>query len=427
VEEFTAAIILYKRSGNSVKRKLDLRTGIPVWAAFAAPRIATTALRHDARCDALVVGLGISGAMVAEKLSASGLSVMGVDRRGPMLGSTAATTALVQFEIDQPLTRLVTQIGEAQAVQAWRRSRLAVINLRGRIEELGIDCDLAVTRSLYLAGNSLGPGGLREEAAARRAAGLSANYLPPSKLKEQFGIERKGAILSHDNLALDPRKLTAGLLKKAAGRKTRLHAPVEVTSLEAGPRAISARTKDGPTITARYVVLATGYELLSRVPSTGHSVVSTYAIATKPQRRALWPGPAFIWEASDPYLYARATPDGRVICGGEDEDFENEEARDALIEVKARRIAAKLKKLFPELETTPEFSWAGSFGTTATGLPCIGMLPNQPNVFALQGYGGNGITYSQIGSEIIATTIEGRADQDAPLFDFGRKVPPPRA
>ena len=32
-----------------------------------------------------------------------------------------------------------------------------------------------------------------------------------------------------------------------------------------------------------------------------------------------------IWEASDPYLYMRATADGRVICGGEDEEFSDEE------------------------------------------------------------------------------------------------------
>ena len=51
---------------------------------------------------------------------------------------------------------------------------------------------------------------------------------------------------------------------------------------------------------------------------------------------------AFIWEASDPYLYIRTTADGRVICGGEDEEFADEERRDALIGEKSRRIVARL-------------------------------------------------------------------------------------
>ena len=41
-----------------------------------------------------------------------------------------------------------------------------------------------------------------------------------------------------------------------------------------------------------------------------------------------WPDNALVWEASDPYLYMRATLDGRVIIGGADEtDVEDAGAR----------------------------------------------------------------------------------------------------
>lgn len=400
-------------------RKLDLRTGVPVWEAYRAPRIPTQRLTRDVTCDVLVVGLGISGAMLVEALSAQGLTVIGVDRRGSMLGSTPATTALVQFEIDQPLSGLSRKIGKPDAEQAWRRSRLAVTNLQGRISELGIACDMTATQSLYLAGNALDPGELRMEAEARSNAGMRATYLTPAVLREKFGIDRKGAILSHDNLALDPRKLTAGFLGKALERKARFYSPVEVVGLATGPTGSSANTKDGPIISARQIVLATGYELMDIVPSDTHSVISTYAIATKPQKSALWPGAAFVWEASDPYLYMRATADGRVICGGEDEDFVDEAKRDSLLAAKTRTISTKLKHLFPQLDTTAEFAWTGCFGTTTTGLPYIGELPGHPGIFAVQGYGGNGITFSQIASEIISTTIAGRDDSERKLYAFG--------
>ena len=90
-----------------MKRKLDLRTGRPVWFAYRAPAVPTHKLTRDVKTDVAVVGMGISGAMMAEALTARGLSVVCIDRRGPMKGSTPATTALVQFEIDQPLTKLV--------------------------------------------------------------------------------------------------------------------------------------------------------------------------------------------------------------------------------------------------------------------------------------------------------------------------------
>ena len=401
-------------------RKLDLRSGRPVWLAYRTPAVPTERLTRDVACDVAIVGMGISGAMMAEALTAEGHSVVCIDRRGPMQGSTAATTALVQFEIDQPMVKLSKMIGRSSAEQAWRRSRLAVINLRGRIAELDIDCRVSSRQSLYLTGNVLGPGELREEEALRRQAGIGATYLPPKELEEQFGIERDGAILSHDNLSLDPRKLAAGLLNKALERKARFYAPVEATSIEASKDEIVLATNAGPSITAGHVVLATGYELMEMVPADNHSVISTWAIATRPQKPKIWPGHAFIWEASDPYLYMRATADGRVICGGEDEEFTDETLRDELILDKSARISTKLAKLFPQIDPKPEFSWTGSFGTTPTGLPIIGPVPRHPRIHEILGYGGNGITFSQIASEIVASAIGGRDDCDAKLFAFGR-------
>jgi glycine/D-amino acid oxidase-like deaminating enzyme len=400
-------------------RTLDLRTGRPVWMAYRAPSVPTTPLRRDARTDVLVVGMGISGAMLAESITAAGFSVMLIDRRGPLLGSTPASTALVQYEIDVPLTTLTRMLGRARAEQAWRRSRLAVANLSARIDELGISCGKVERNALLLAGNDLGAGGLREEAEARRSAGLYAEYLTRARLRERFGVARAGAIVSPGNLALDPRQLTAGLLLRAIARGARCHAPTRATGIESGRRRALVATADGPVISAAHVVLATGYELTDVVPAKAHAVISTWAIATRPQPRALWPEEALIWESSNPYLYLRTTGDGRIICGGEDEDFADEEARDALITAKTARLSAKLARLFPTVDPRPAFAWTGAFGTTRTGLPLIGALPGHPRVHAVMGYGGNGITYSRIAAELVRAALTGATDADAALFAFG--------
>src|SRR6185295_7995320 len=99
-----------------------------------------------------------------------------------------------------------------------------------------------------------------------------------------------------------------------------------------------------------------------------------------------------IWEASDPYLYARTTADGRVIAGGEDEEFSDDERRDALTASKAKRISAKLARLLPQLDARPELRWSGTFGQSRSGLPTIGEIPGLRRCYAVLGYGGNGIT-----------------------------------
>jgi glycine/D-amino acid oxidase-like deaminating enzyme len=146
--------------------------------------------------------------------------------------------------------------------------------------------------------------------------------------------------------------------------------------------------------------------------------MSTWAIATRPQPQALWPQKALIWEASEPYLYLRATVDGRVICGGEDAEFADAEKRDALTTVKSRRIERKLHRLFPTLDARAAVAWAGSFGASPRGTPTIGQIPGHPHCYAVMGYGGNGITFSMLATQIITAAVLGRKSAEASLFKF---------
>jgi hypothetical protein len=85
---------------------------------------------------------------------------------------------------------LTKMIGAAAAQSAWRRSRLALFNLRARIADLGIRCRAESAQSLYLAGTTLGPLELRNEAEARRRAGIGASFLTRQDLRAAFGIDR---------------------------------------------------------------------------------------------------------------------------------------------------------------------------------------------------------------------------------------------
>ncbi|MGQ2905942.1 MAG: NAD(P)/FAD-dependent oxidoreductase [Neoaquamicrobium sediminum] len=280
-----------------------------------------------------------------------------------------------------------------------------------------IACRMRDRQTLYLAGNVLTGSKLRDEAELRASAGLPAHYLTVGELARQLGIDRDGAIFSTGNFVVDPVKLTKGLLLQAQARGAQLFAPEEASKFKFHKSSIEMTMRSGHRIEAGHVVLATGYELMDVVQTDRHDIISTWAIATKRQPKGrLWPGEAMIWEASDPYLYLRTTHDGRIICGGEDEDFQDEQSRDRLIAKKTQRIVDKLRKLLPDIDPTPEFAWAGSFGTTPTGLPLIGPVPRRPRLFSLMGYGGNGITYARIAAEVVRNKLAGREDSDADLF-----------
>ena len=396
----------------------NLRTGKPLWLTLPIPKVPHQALSRDKKTDIVIIGAGISGAMAAQELAEAGFKVMMLDKRGPLKGATSATTALLQYDIDKPLTHLTKHIGHDKAMRAWRRSKLGLESLKAKIQSLDISCHMKTVSSLYLAGNVLDAKGLRAEGEARNTIGLHSDFLTRATLLGQYNIKRNAALMSFDNLSVNPLQLAAGFLLRAIEAGVEIFAPVTVNDIETGNDHVVVHTSEGPTINARHLIYATGYEIPNAVHTKKHSLHSTYAIATRPQPGALWPGKCLLWEASDPYLYIRATPDGRVICGGEDEEFKDEEKRDALLAKKTATLEKKLATLFPQLNSKAEFAWCGSFGASSTGLPTIGALPGMKNCFAILAFGGNGITYSRIAAELLTSKLTGKNDPEEDLFAF---------
>jgi glycine/D-amino acid oxidase-like deaminating enzyme len=401
-----------------VTKPKDLRSGRPIWAGRRAPRVAQLALSTNYKTHVVVIGAGLTGAIVADALASSGLKVAVVDKRGLAKGSTLASTALVQYEIDTPLTILMRKIGKRNAVRAWRRSRLAVESLASRFGELALT-GIVRRGSLYLAGDVLDAEGLWREHQARSAIGLPSRFLDAKSLRKQFGIARAAALVSYGNLAIDPRKATLALLNTAANNGAQIFSAMEITKVSPKRGGVVVTAANGCHLECENLVFATGYELPHGVPLAHHKITSTWVIATGPQTKEhLWPGQCLICEAARPYLYIRTTADGRVICGGEDEEISDPEKRDDRNARKMATLKRKLHKLLPNLDATVEFAWTGTFGETDTGLPIIGPVPGMPRCWVALGYGGNGITYAAIAAEVIAGDIFGRPDIDADLYRF---------
>ena len=397
-------------------RKRDLRSGKPVWLRRGGVRIPVRLLNTSVEADVAIVGAGVSGALVADALLQSHERVVVLDRRGLARGSTPASTALLQFELDQPLLRLAQKIGRKSAARAYWRSATALDQLRGRIADLGLRCAFRERQTVYLPGNVLNVAELKREAALRAELGLRSRFIRADELRALTGIEKRGAVVSYGAGEVDPVAMAAGLWRSALSRGARVYAPTEVIDVDAGRRHVTLTTREGHVVRARHAVFATGYELVKLVRAPHHRVASTWALATAQQPERLWPSRCLIWEAADPYLYMRTTIDGRVIIGGEDEKFSDEDKRDALIPRKVEAIRTKLARLMPEIDTTPAFSWAGSFGTSTTGLPAIGAIPGAPRCYAVLGYGGNGFTFSMIAAQLIQRAMLGLGDPDAELF-----------
>jgi len=401
-------------TGATIKR--NLRTGRPLWADSPGLGVPVRPLKAAISVDVAIIGAGISGAFMAHELSRDH-TVAVLDRRRPLTGSTIASTALLQWEIDLPLTALAGKIGTAKAKRAYLRSRAADDDLKLIVADEGIVCGLKDKSSLYLAGDEYGHRALETEAEARAAIGLESQYVGPDGLRKRFGIDRTGAIVSQGSASGDPARLAAGLLRRAQAAGAKVWSPVEVIEAASDPDGVTLLTDTGHAVRARTVVFCCGYEFPKGVPTPGAKVISTWALASKPRQRCpAWLKDTLVWEASDPYLYFRMGGDGRLIVGGEDEATPDAHADKAKLKRKCETIAAKLKTLLPEVEFEVDYSWAGAFGESATGLPSIAPVPDMNHAWAVMGFGGNGITYSVIASQVVSAAIRGGGDADADLY-----------
>lgn len=400
-------------------RSDDLRTGMPLWVRTPHSTVKAGSGLADRRAEVVVVGAGISGALVAEALTRRGRAVLILDARPPARGSTAASTAMIQHEIDVPLIRLRSQIGRDRADRAWLRSVQAVADLVALQERLKLDCQMHQKQALYLAGTEMGARALAQEAEARAAIGIRADYLKPAALRKRFGMDRSAAILSVDSASANPAQLTAGLLRTCLERGARIVSPVEVTDFAELSGGVALATRSGRVIVAEHAVFCTGYEYLHQMQTRSHHVTSTWALASRPlQDLPEWLQDTIVWEASDPYLYFRTDAAGRMIAGGEDEAASDRNADPALLSRKARAIAQKLEKLTGVRIGKPAYTWSAPFSVTDDGLPIIDRVPGHDRSFAVMGFGGNGITFSMIGAQILATALAGKKDPDAEIFRY---------
>lgn len=387
----------------------DLRSGAGPWRAGTL-RPPGGHLKRDTRCDVAIIGGGITGAFLAEHMTALGLDTVLIDREREGFGSTAASTAMLQWEIDRPLRGLAALYGFATAAEIYQQSFRAVEGLRRLIAELALPCGFAPRRTIYLAAGEVGPRELRDEIELRNRAGLPGDFIEHAALLGAFGFDREAAIVSPGSAEADPLSLCHALLSVAARRGARIIRD-EAVGFDGTGRGAAVSLASGATVEAGHLLLATGYVMPDFLRNDLHRTASSWAVATVPQPpHALWPERALVWEASERYCYCRTTPEGRIVFGGEDEESDDPDRREALGPAKTTALLARLQALIPAARPELDHAWSGAFGQTEDGLPLIGRVPGQSRMLAAYGYGGNGITFSFLASRLIGGLLRGREE-----------------
>lgn len=402
---------------------MNLHTAYPYWLLKNGFLCEYPALRHALKVDYLVMGGGITGALTAWYLAHAGVSVAVVDRRHIGMGSTCASTALLQYEIDVPMHQLAKTIGEKDAVRSYQLCVEAIDKLEKICKKLPFRTDFERKPSIYCASRKADLKDLDLEFAIRQKHGIRVERWDQGDIARAFPeYQSSGALYSpHDGAQVDAYALTHALLQDAMKQGAQVFDKTEIVAIQHEKTQVVLHTQHGQIIRAKQLVIASGYESQEYLEQKVTRLHSTYVLASEPIEGKIWHQDALIWETARPYLYLRTTPDRRVMVGGRDVPFASPGKRDRLLASKTRQLAKDFDKRFPALAPLlVDFNWAGTFAETVDGLPFIGSVRARPHtVFAL-GFGGNGIVFSQIAGEIIRDAALGKKNPDASIFSFSR-------
>jgi gamma-glutamylputrescine oxidase len=199
---------------------------------------------------------------------------------------------------------------------------------------------------------------------------------------------------------VDAGALVAGLARAALAAGATIHEHARVDAWEAGP-PIRLRTREASVEAAR-VLLAVDALPPALLRPAGFRAALTLALATEPlpaaTLEAVGLGATPFYTVDLPYLWGRATRDGRLVIGSGlafDPDGELERVsveRDDVAEMFAR-VERRLRGLHPALaEVAVTHRWGGPIGFRAGAAPILAEVA--PGVIAAGAYAGHGVALS---------------------------------
>ncbi len=403
-----AGFAVETRPGFGRKRQMLAGHFSPRWRLRHAPRMAPAWPERRA----IVIGAGLAGAAVAERLSARGWGIELIERhRAPAMEASGLPAGIFHPLVarDDSILARLTRAGFLYALDRWRA-----------LETAGHRFTWARCGVLQLARDA------REEARmAATARGLAyparyVEYVPRETATQRAGcaVDAGGWWFAEGGW-VRPATLVAALLEAAPVTTRYGHT---AHALERRGESWYALAADGAVIaSAPVVVLANAHD------AAHFAAPGTFSLKrVRGQLTRLPPGSCGGLRA----VLAGAgclvpAPDGAAVVGAS-YDFENEDATPD--EAGHEGNLARLARLLPNSDTRCEpAALAGAVGfrcVAADRLPLIGALPDVvtaraqpglrlrelprlPGLYGAFGYASRGLTWAALGGELIACAIEG--------------------
>ena len=373
---------------------------VSVWQEMATDPIMVT---HDIA----VVGAGLVGSHLAGLLTEAGQDVALVEARHPAAGASGRNGGFVLIGVRHSYVEAIERWGRDEARDLWR---LTEENVR-RMRELSVRFDLEHEEigASYIANDEARALQLRESEKLLIRDGFAAEYVAGDPLKRGF----TATLLQPDDFGIEPASLNIALAESCGAT---LYDNNEVFDISRDGASLLVRTRQYLVRCEKVVLAVNGYAALI------HPFFRPLVEPGRGQVLVTEPLPRIVNTLGLVHLswYFRQLSDGRLLIGGCRLDYEAEERTfsDEVTPQVQEAIGRVLAKHFPEADNGVTRRWAGIHGDTPDGLPIIGHLPDEPEVYFVVGFSGYGNAVGLVAGDRVADLMLN--GQDPGIFTVDR-------
>ncbi len=337
--------------------------------------------------DVIVIGAGVIGLSIARELQKRGLSVVVLECTEPgREASHAAAGMLVAGGQENPPQLQPLAIASAQIYSEF---------VQEVEDESGDKIDLRREGTLLVGYPGAAPGSsetLTLQDLQRLEPELAGSSVPVVRIEEK---------------TVDPRALTAGLLKACLHRGVTVSSGQQVVSLNLSDGRVTGVTTQNTTYAAPLVVNCAGAWSGQIYPyHFPVRPVKGQMLAVVCRRKLL----KHVLRSSEVYIVPRS--DGRILIGAtvEEAGYDKRVVPDTI-----RALHRAAIKIMPSLsEARVVEDWAGLRPGTPDGLPILGTTPT-PGYYVATGHFRDGILLTPITAKLMGQVITG----ESPSLDLG--------
>jgi len=363
--------------------------------------------------DVLIVGGGITGITTAFLLQKAGKKCILAEAKTIGFGTSGGTTAHLNTIMDTPYNILEKNFGEDNAQLVARAARHAIDLVIKNIKEYKIECGFTEQPGYIFSQDEKQTKLLEDILNSSERVGCNVHH--SDKIPVPIDFEK--AMVVERQAQFHPAKYFYALAKAFEDAGGTLIQGCRVSHVKKN-NALEIETTKGK-INARQMVYATHVPPGVNLLHFRCAPYRSYALAIKLRDKNYPDG--LVYDLYEPYHYYRTQEvDGQkyLIAGGEDHKTAHEENTEACF----TKLESYLRKYFDIEEIS--FRWSSQYFEPTDGLPYIGHLPGHPdNIFVATGFGGNGITYSQVAAMVLTDIIVKGDSKYEKLFDPNRIKP----